>query len=380
MAAAIICDEYFVASLEVLCDVLNIADDVAGATFMAAGAGSPELSTSIVGLLVFRSDVGVGTIIGSASFNVFFVIGVCALGAGQVLELTPYPVYRDCAVYAVALAMLSAFFRDGRVDMWEAVLLLAVYACYIVLMFLDSRIKAYFVAPPREDPTDPGTVSDAQTVATRNSSRISSRVSSETSEWGEGSIAKRRFTRAASSSNPMRGAVITGVLSSHSSSTKSTTDPALEDGAKGGEEETEEVVVEEVTPSVLQRVYLYVTLPIVLVLWLTVPQCSTEERRNWWPATFLLSTAWIAVFAYVMVRLVHSERGSHAACTPRPSPPPPCPPRCGPLPRSGWPQRRLGHSAYLSPSWDSRCWRRAPPSQTHSPRSSWRGKATATWR
>lgn len=37
LAIAVVCDDFFVASLEVISEVLNLSEDVAGATFMAAG-------------------------------------------------------------------------------------------------------------------------------------------------------------------------------------------------------------------------------------------------------------------------------------------------------------------------------------------------------
>jgi len=37
LGLAIICDDYFVPVLEILCDSLHLSNDVAGATFMAAG-------------------------------------------------------------------------------------------------------------------------------------------------------------------------------------------------------------------------------------------------------------------------------------------------------------------------------------------------------
>ena len=68
-ALALICEEFFVPALNVLCEVYSIPDDVAGATFMAAGASSPELFTSLIGLLVYNSNIGVGTVVGSEIFN-----------------------------------------------------------------------------------------------------------------------------------------------------------------------------------------------------------------------------------------------------------------------------------------------------------------------
>ena len=48
-ALAIVCDEFFVPALEVIIDKLQITEDVAGATLMAAGGSAPELFTSIIG-------------------------------------------------------------------------------------------------------------------------------------------------------------------------------------------------------------------------------------------------------------------------------------------------------------------------------------------
>ena len=63
---AIICDDFFVPALEIICEVLQLSDDVAGATFMAAGSSAPELAASTVSLISpdAGSEIGVGTIVG----------------------------------------------------------------------------------------------------------------------------------------------------------------------------------------------------------------------------------------------------------------------------------------------------------------------------
>ncbi|KAK7930710.1 hypothetical protein WMY93_007105 [Mugilogobius chulae] len=48
-ALALVCDDYFVPSLEKICERLDLSEDVAGATFMAAGSSAPELFTSVIG-------------------------------------------------------------------------------------------------------------------------------------------------------------------------------------------------------------------------------------------------------------------------------------------------------------------------------------------
>ena len=52
LALAIVCDEFFVPALEMIGETLEISDDVAGATLMAAGGSAPELFTSFLGKLI----------------------------------------------------------------------------------------------------------------------------------------------------------------------------------------------------------------------------------------------------------------------------------------------------------------------------------------
>ncbi|XP_017888222.1 sodium/potassium/calcium exchanger Nckx30C [Ceratina calcarata] len=134
VALAIVCDEFFVPSLDVIIEKLEIADDVAGATFMAAGGSAPELFTSIIGVFVSFDDVGIGTIVGSAVFNILFVIGTCAIFSRTVLSLTWWPLFRDCSFYSISLLTLIYFFRDNYIYWYEALVLFCFYLAYVSFM------------------------------------------------------------------------------------------------------------------------------------------------------------------------------------------------------------------------------------------------------
>merc|ERR1719380_143157 len=84
-ALGTVCDEYFVPALEFISEALQLSADVAGATFMAAGSSAPELFTSIVATFLIVNEGGVGTIIGSAIFNILVIIGPTCAFAGQEL-------------------------------------------------------------------------------------------------------------------------------------------------------------------------------------------------------------------------------------------------------------------------------------------------------
>jgi len=134
VALAIVCDEFFVPALDVIIEKLQIADDVAGATFMAAGGSAPELFTSVIGVFVSFDDVGIGTIVGSAVFNILFVIGMCAIFSRTVLSLTWWPLFRDCTFYSASLLTLIYFFSDSYIYWYEALVLFGFYLAYVGFM------------------------------------------------------------------------------------------------------------------------------------------------------------------------------------------------------------------------------------------------------
>ena len=144
VAIAIVCDDFFVPALEVIVERYGIDDDVAGATFMAAGGSAPELFTALIGVFIAKSDVGFGTIIGSAVFNVLFVIGACAFFSRETLSLTWWPLARDCTFYVVDLVVLFAFFLDQKIELYESLVLLLLYLCYVFFMRHNQRAERWF--------------------------------------------------------------------------------------------------------------------------------------------------------------------------------------------------------------------------------------------
>lgn len=138
---AIVCDEYFIPALEVITAKFGISEDVAGATLMAAGGSAPELFTSFIGVFVARSNVGIGTIVGSAVFNIVFVIGACSLASARALTLTWWPLCRDMVFYCVSLLCLIGCFADQLIHWWEAAALLLCYFSYVAFMAHNRTIE-----------------------------------------------------------------------------------------------------------------------------------------------------------------------------------------------------------------------------------------------
>ncbi|XP_054665374.1 sodium/potassium/calcium exchanger 2 isoform X3 [Grus americana] len=162
IALAIVCDEFFVPSLTVITEKLTISDDVAGATFMAAGGSAPELFTSLIGVFISHSNVGIGTIVGSAVFNILFVIGMCALFSREILNLTWWPLFRDVSFYIVDLILLIIFFLDNLIMWWESLTLLTAYFCYVTFMKFNVQVEEWVKKFLNRNKVEKVTTADAE--------------------------------------------------------------------------------------------------------------------------------------------------------------------------------------------------------------------------
>lgn len=143
---AIVTDDFFVDSLERISLALGLSDDVAGATFMAAGSSAPELFTSLIGVFFKNPEdnPGTGTIVGSAVFNITVIIGVTCLLAKENLSLDWWPLSRDSICYAISIIMLTIFFVGSspeEVEWWEALLLCFAYIGYIIVMKYNEKLS-----------------------------------------------------------------------------------------------------------------------------------------------------------------------------------------------------------------------------------------------
>jgi len=149
---AIVCDDYFVTSLEEISEALHLSPDVAGATFMAAGSSAPELFTSLMGVFAVKNDVGIGTIVGSAVFNLCCIIGGTALFTPQTLTIDWKPITRDSFFYAISIAVMIFVLKDGQIYLWEAVMLVAFYIFYVVFMMFNPQFMEWVSRMCGENP------------------------------------------------------------------------------------------------------------------------------------------------------------------------------------------------------------------------------------
>ncbi|XP_054377010.1 sodium/potassium/calcium exchanger 2 isoform X2 [Pongo abelii] len=346
IALAIVCDEFFVPSLTVITEKLGISDDVAGATFMAAGGSAPELFTSLIGVFIAHSNVGIGTIVGSAVFNILFVIGMCALFSREILNLTWWPLFRDVSFYIVDLIMLIIFFLDNVIMWWESLLLLTAYFCYVVFMKFNVQVEKWVKQMINRNKVVKVTAPEAQAKAKPRLQRGGSSASLHNSLMRNSifqlmihtldPLAEGRFREKASilhkiakkkchvdENERQNGAAnhVEKIELPNSTSTDVEMTPSsdasepvqngnLSHNIEGAEAQTadeeEDQPLSLAWPSETRKqVTFLIVFPIVFPLWITLPDVRKPSSRKFFPITFFGSITWIAVFSYLMVWWAH---------------------------------------------------------------------------
>ena len=135
---AVMTDKFFIPSLDEISRRLKLSDEVAGASLMAIGSSAPELAIALMALFSAggaHSDVGIGTIVGSAVFNILVITGLSAVVAGG-LHIHIFAVGRDIVYYLISILYLGLIFFDGHVSLIEAILGLVGYVVYMGLLIV----------------------------------------------------------------------------------------------------------------------------------------------------------------------------------------------------------------------------------------------------
>jgi len=124
-------DKYFVPSLDKISKVLNLSHDMAGATLMAAGSSAPEIFVAVMALFKpgNHGDLGVGTIVGSAIFNLLAIIGVAGIVKKSVIAWQP--VVRDLLFYAISIIAFYLVLKNGRITLYESIAFILMYVFYV---------------------------------------------------------------------------------------------------------------------------------------------------------------------------------------------------------------------------------------------------------
>ncbi|GFY50433.1 hypothetical protein TNIN_480131 [Trichonephila inaurata madagascariensis] len=296
---AIVCDVYFIPSLDIIADKLHLPPDVAGATFMAIGASSPELFSSIIGSFVTEGDIGVGAVIGSAVFNILGITGVAGIALwSQQLDIDWYPITRDCVAYSITVFCLVFIIYDSIIKCWESVILLGIFLLYILLMYFNTEVENFVRNLAKRIGPDYCCCRTCREQAEKE----------EKEPLLNGKVFVPEFV--ASQEKPkMAPADNTTAIVSECVRVKDAQDyEKIGCGEVQREEEEEEEessgLCSPPRDSVLHFIWWLVMLPASLLLAITIPDSTNSKCPKVFPLTFLLSIAWLGVLSYMAVWMV----------------------------------------------------------------------------
>ncbi|KAB7505656.1 Sodium/calcium exchanger 3 [Armadillidium nasatum] len=123
-------------------------ETVANLTLMALGSSAPEILLSVIEMFAKNfeaGDLGPGTIVGSAAFNLFVIIGICVdvIPPGEVRYIKHLRVFFVTAFFSIFayiwLYVILAHISVGIVEFWEAFLTLLFFPVTVLWAYIADR-------------------------------------------------------------------------------------------------------------------------------------------------------------------------------------------------------------------------------------------------
>uniref|UniRef100_A0A673AA69 Solute carrier family 8 member 2a n=1 Tax=Sphaeramia orbicularis TaxID=375764 RepID=A0A673AA69_9TELE len=128
-------------------------ETVSNLTLMALGSSAPEILLSVIEVCGHNFDageLGPGTIVGSAAFNMFVIIGLCVwvIPDGETRKIKHLRVFFITAFWSIFayiwLYLILAVISPGVVEVWEAIVTLLYFpVCVLLAWIADRRLLFY---------------------------------------------------------------------------------------------------------------------------------------------------------------------------------------------------------------------------------------------
>jgi len=128
-------------------------ETVANLTLMALGSSAPEIMLSVIEIWAkgFKAgDLGPGTIVGSAAFNLFMIIGLCmyVIPDDEVRKIKHLRVFFITATWSVFayvwLYVILGGITYGQVDSWEGILTFLFFPATVYTAFVADRRMFFY--------------------------------------------------------------------------------------------------------------------------------------------------------------------------------------------------------------------------------------------
>ena len=137
-------------------------ETVANLTLMALGSSAPEIMLSVIEIWAkgfHAGELGPGTIVGSAAFNLFMIIGLCmyVIPDDEVRKIKHLRVFLVTATWSVFayvwLYVILGFISYGKVEIWEGLLTFLFFPLTVGTAYIaEKRMFCYkWISKPEEE-------------------------------------------------------------------------------------------------------------------------------------------------------------------------------------------------------------------------------------
>ena len=135
---------------------LRMPEFVVGLIVVAVGTSTPELAVSVLSAIAHNSDMAVGNVVGSNLFNVFVILGICALIApvaltsGNIRRDIPIGLGVSVLLFLLASDRLLHLGATDRIGRAEGIGMLLLYAAILWYTVRTTPRPAHAETPGRK--------------------------------------------------------------------------------------------------------------------------------------------------------------------------------------------------------------------------------------
>ncbi|MEA3414126.1 MAG: hypothetical protein U9Q99_01205 [Nanoarchaeota archaeon] len=132
-------------------DYFKLPKSVKGATFDAIASSMPELMVVLFAVIFFKKfEVGIGTIAGSALFNLLIIPGICVLVSPKIFKVSKEVIHRDALFYIISVFVLLVLILYFKVwGLGISLILILIYLIYLRKIITHTK-KATIKSPVKE--------------------------------------------------------------------------------------------------------------------------------------------------------------------------------------------------------------------------------------
>ncbi|XP_012161483.1 sodium/calcium exchanger 1 [Ceratitis capitata] len=123
-------------------------ETVANLTLMALGSSAPEILLSIIEMFqknFSAGDLGPGTIVGSAAYNLFIIIAICivVIPKGQVRRIQHFRVFVVTASWSIFayvwMCLITKYITPSVIDIWEGLVTFISFPIFVYHAYVTER-------------------------------------------------------------------------------------------------------------------------------------------------------------------------------------------------------------------------------------------------